>query len=349
MRTRSFVPWVLVLTSSLGGLGIGPVLAQAIKEPGWPPPEGAACKPSKSDDEEAKTLFGPDVLDIVDGYYAKKDNREASDEYLRLNPVVGQYLDWKGQRIIDDPLLSKYYGGLDFIESFLKAQMYSAADKKFGEDIWDTQAIYYEIKDKGGNASAYKSDHPELAEFWGFLDEEKLKIAQSLIAFGDTLPEVPEAKTRSDAALQSLGAQDVIAGISQTAPNDARHASEVLAYTSMPNETKWSLTGYIESQAEGRWPGVVAKNDTYEATLATSPSAAAAFLRSNPDVLQYRQWEREYRANYNRMAKYGPEANRMEPEQLQLIPAAQRLMDDLQAGEALPESMEEYLKMLGVQ
>ncbi|MBI2388921.1 MAG: tetratricopeptide repeat protein [Deltaproteobacteria bacterium] len=57
MRVRSFVPWLLVLTTSLGGVGIGPVLAQAIKEPGWPPPEGAACKPSKADDEEAQTLF----------------------------------------------------------------------------------------------------------------------------------------------------------------------------------------------------------------------------------------------------------------------------------------------------
>lgn len=64
MRFRSFVPWALVATTSLGGLGIGPLLtaggrasAQSIKEPGWPPAEGAACKPSKPDDEEARTLF----------------------------------------------------------------------------------------------------------------------------------------------------------------------------------------------------------------------------------------------------------------------------------------------------
>lgn len=66
MRFRSFVPWALVATTSLGGLGIGPLLTaggrasaqvNAIKEPGWPPPDGAACKPSKTDDEEARTLF----------------------------------------------------------------------------------------------------------------------------------------------------------------------------------------------------------------------------------------------------------------------------------------------------
>lgn len=61
MRVRSFLPWVLVATTSLGGLGIGPLFnranAQAIKDPGWPPPDGAACKPSKADDDEARTLF----------------------------------------------------------------------------------------------------------------------------------------------------------------------------------------------------------------------------------------------------------------------------------------------------
>ena len=57
MRIRSFVPWVLVGSFAIGGGGIGTVLAQAINEPGWPPPEGAACKPSKKDTDEAKTLY----------------------------------------------------------------------------------------------------------------------------------------------------------------------------------------------------------------------------------------------------------------------------------------------------
>ncbi len=66
MRHRSsLVPWLLVLTTGVGGLGLGPLLsgmerralAQSSSEPGWPPPEGTACKPSKSDDEEAQTLF----------------------------------------------------------------------------------------------------------------------------------------------------------------------------------------------------------------------------------------------------------------------------------------------------
>lgn len=58
MRVRSFVPWLLVGVFTLGGAGVGTVLAQvAVKDSGWPPPEGAACKPSKKDTDEAKTLY----------------------------------------------------------------------------------------------------------------------------------------------------------------------------------------------------------------------------------------------------------------------------------------------------
>ncbi|GAC1555523.1 MAG: hypothetical protein NVS3B10_16430 [Polyangiales bacterium] len=57
MRIRRFFPWLLVTSIAVSGSGLGPVLAPAINEPGWPPPEGAACKPSKAATDEAKTLF----------------------------------------------------------------------------------------------------------------------------------------------------------------------------------------------------------------------------------------------------------------------------------------------------
>lgn len=97
MRTRSFVPWVLVLTTSLGGIGIGPVLAQAIKEPGWPPPEGAACKPSKGDDEEAQTLFklavkAEDTSNYTDAIkYYKDAYKRACNKHLLLKNLGRAY------------------------------------------------------------------------------------------------------------------------------------------------------------------------------------------------------------------------------------------------------------------
>lgn len=96
MRIRTFVPWVLVATTSLGGLGVGPLLsrahAQAIKEPGWPPPEGAACKPSKKDVDEAKTLFqigknAHEVSNYADAirYYKDAYKRDCTAHLLLKN------------------------------------------------------------------------------------------------------------------------------------------------------------------------------------------------------------------------------------------------------------------------
>ncbi len=97
MRTRSFVPWVLVATTALGGVSVGPVLAQAIKEPGWPPPEGAACKPSKSDDEEARTLFqlgekAENTSNYTDAIkYYKDSYKRACNKHLLLKNLGRVY------------------------------------------------------------------------------------------------------------------------------------------------------------------------------------------------------------------------------------------------------------------
>ena len=304
--------------------------------------------------DEAKRVFGSDILGTVDGYYDKKDDRDAANAYLNLHPEVSQYLDWKAQIILSNPLLSKYYGGLNFYESFLNSQMYAEAEEKFGEDIYETQSIYGDIKKENGDYAGYLKDHPELKEFWNYIDAQKIEISKALLAFGDKLPETPTATIRPNVDARSIGAQDVLKGMNEASPETSeatiRHSAEVLAYTSQPSGPKWSLTGYIEQQGNGRWPGVVEQNDEYEKLLASSPSQAAQYLASHPNVLQFREWEKAYRKNYNRMATYGPEANRLTEEQLQIAPLpieAQRLVEDMAAGDELPDSIREYLASLG--
>jgi hypothetical protein len=103
MRVGRFLPWLMVTATALGGAGIGPVLAQnAIKEPGWPPPEGAACKPTKVDLDQAKTLFElgdqawkisnfPDAIK-----YWKDGYRKACDKHIFLKNL-GKALAADGQ------------------------------------------------------------------------------------------------------------------------------------------------------------------------------------------------------------------------------------------------------------
>lgn len=83
-------------------MGLGPAVAQAIKEPGWPPPEGAACKPSKKDTEEAKTLFGlgknaHDTSNYTDAikYYKDAYKRDCTAHLLLKN--LGKVYEADGQ------------------------------------------------------------------------------------------------------------------------------------------------------------------------------------------------------------------------------------------------------------
>lgn len=97
MRTRSFVPWLLVATTALGGVSVGPVLAQAIKEPGWPPPEGAACKPSEDDDKKARALYDlAEQAEKVSNYtdaikYYKESYKRACNKHLLLKNLGRVY------------------------------------------------------------------------------------------------------------------------------------------------------------------------------------------------------------------------------------------------------------------
>jgi hypothetical protein len=93
----------MVTATALVGAAIGPVLAQnAIREPGWPPPEGAACKPTKVDLDQAKTLFElgdqawkisnfPDAIK-----YWKDGYRKACDKHIFLKNL-GKALAADGQ------------------------------------------------------------------------------------------------------------------------------------------------------------------------------------------------------------------------------------------------------------
>ena len=104
MRARALAPWSLVVATAVGGASlplwfpasfttlVDPANAQAIKEAGWPPPEGAACKPSKKEQEEAKTLYGlgknaHDTSNYADAikYYKDAYKRDCTAHVLLKN------------------------------------------------------------------------------------------------------------------------------------------------------------------------------------------------------------------------------------------------------------------------
>jgi hypothetical protein len=122
---RSFVPWVLVASTALGGVGIGPVLAQnAIKEPGWPPPEGAACKPSKKDTEDAKSLFK-----------LGKDAREAGNYTDAIKYFKDAYKRDCSAHLLLKLLAQAYELDAQFPQAVEAYKLYRTRQKPTGEDL----------------------------------------------------------------------------------------------------------------------------------------------------------------------------------------------------------------------
>ncbi|MGZ3474796.1 MAG: hypothetical protein ACXVCJ_09945 [Polyangiales bacterium] len=147
MRMRSFVPWVLVASTALGGIGIGPVLAQnAIKEPGWPPPEGAACKPSKKDTEDAKSLFK-----------LGKDAREAGNYTDAIKYFKDAYKRDCSAHLLLKLLAQAYELDAQFPQAVEAYKLYRTRQKPTGEelDLLDTKItnLSKKLGDTGASGS----------------------------------------------------------------------------------------------------------------------------------------------------------------------------------------------------
>ncbi len=145
MRVGRFVPLLIVTATALGGAaGVGPVHAQnAVKEPGWPPPEGAACKPAKVDVEQAKTLFelgdqAWKISNFTDAIkYWKDGYRKACDKHVFLKNLGKAYAA-DGQ----------YAAAIEVY------QLYRVRGKPTGEELDQLDATIANLQKKVGSAPA---------------------------------------------------------------------------------------------------------------------------------------------------------------------------------------------------
>ncbi len=164
--------------------------------------------------EEAKTLFGEDIWDRVDAYYAAKGSgaqRTEADAILEADPQIGEVLDWKAQQTMNDETLRQYYMSIDNVERYYKGLMYNLAEKQFGEDIWDIQDGYFNAKMEG-KQSQYLKQHPELIEYWDMKDQYSALFAASIARTAQYLKEPTFPNLRTEEGL-SIGQQDILGGL----------------------------------------------------------------------------------------------------------------------------------------
>lgn len=146
--------------------------------------------------EQLKNLYGEEVLDLINTYYAI-DNIQKAREFLELNPEVGEALEMQNQLIMNTPILMKYYGGIDTLERYYKGEMYDQLEEKFGDDIVDIESQYYNILD-AGMRKVFLAQNPQLKSYWKEKDKIESENFRKIIDFGRHLPSV-EIETRNQA------------------------------------------------------------------------------------------------------------------------------------------------------
>jgi len=168
--------------------------------------------------------FGSDIHDRIDAYFAirnkNEDDPDVAYDWLDKNPGVEQAMDWKSAYVINHPILSQYYGGVDYIERYMRSLMYADAEKLFGEDIFELQSAFWDIKDLGGNSQGFLKDtseqygdHSRLIAYWEWKDGQTLLIDERLADFGEKLNPLADAVLRHDIKDETFGMLAVLSGL----------------------------------------------------------------------------------------------------------------------------------------
>lgn len=161
--------------------------------------------------EEGKSMFGADVVDKEEVFYSfgfdTPAGRDAASAFVRANPDLEQYMDWKQQQVIMRPLLAPYYGGIDQIRKYLINQMYNEIEERIGDtsELWSE---YYALKDAGqeDEARAFFRQNPQLRQYQQLRDAWTPRVDAAVLALGKKLPQGTPAALRN-VVPQSAGQQ----------------------------------------------------------------------------------------------------------------------------------------------
>ena len=153
---------------------------------------------AKTQYDEMRTVIakqlGADIWTKMDTYYAAKDAGRGSD-FLAANPDVQQAFDLKDSYVVNNPLLSTYYGGIDTIQRYYEGQARTVLEKKYGQNIYQLASQYYSANDTAEKKSILKQN-PQLKPF---MDEKALWtkwVVDATVKMGARLQDKPALALR---------------------------------------------------------------------------------------------------------------------------------------------------------
>jgi hypothetical protein len=178
--------------------------------------------------KETERRFGGDIWTKMDTFYELMDrDRDGAYAFLDANPEVQGAFNMKDTYVVNTPLLSKYYGGLDVIQRYVNGQERARLTQKYGNDIYDLYYAYLDLL--GDEKKKFKRDNPQLA---GFMDEKyggQDAVNERIIALGQMMPERSQVPIRPG---DLTSTQRELAGL-VNAPQGVR-AQELIQQMSLP-------------------------------------------------------------------------------------------------------------------
>lgn len=169
---------------------------------------------------EAELIFGKENLQLLDIYFARKAvDSELGNAFIEQNPVIGEILDWQTGIKYNDPILFKYYGGIDLAERYWKGQMYQEIEQEIGDmsPKWDEYFRLKDVAEESGSkedkaaVGAYYKAHPEFDRYFEIKEKWEKIIEQKMTVIGSKIQDVsPALRPDFEAAMASYSQQDYI-------------------------------------------------------------------------------------------------------------------------------------------
>ncbi len=163
--------------------------------------------------DTGKEYFSEEIWDRLDMAYVMRDEgvngNAAFQLYLEENPDVEEAIRWRDRYILENALLSAYYGGQEKLRDYYKGVMYQEIEDALDKNVWNSWTVYWSYVNTGQSkeASAYYKQHPELKKYSELKKEKMAEIEEKILEYSGELPEGADMRLREITDAQTFGEQ----------------------------------------------------------------------------------------------------------------------------------------------
>lgn len=160
--------------------------------------------------EDIQKEFGDDIWEKVEQYFAlKNEARYKGNAYLHDHPEVSAALDTQTRLTVGNPLLYKYYGSLDTLQSYYNGEVRKELEAKYGQGIYEVYYAYLDAPTKE-EKKAIMAKVPQLKQF--MKDKSKMKdpVNRAIVEMASRLPDRPTVEYRQDLTSPTTAQQNLI-------------------------------------------------------------------------------------------------------------------------------------------